>query len=250
MKQFNKKGFSTAEDIQIQVPTARLCFSVILDEGIELSRVKVRGRMVSAGTRTIIERMSLQELFEIAAQSEGFFRSYAQLDGTVLHLGHVDIARGGSLALSNSSYVSLDVSAPGEMIAELTINSLQLPTTTTTYLYYNPVTITQALQNVPLDRAVAIVIPEAKISEIQLVFPSNAIPYTRAELKFIGDMSNDLVSVHTSSMGQSTAVYGYGSNFILSVKDATSGESATRMQVEQAVNGGQFNIYLVEEKSL
>jgi hypothetical protein len=224
----------------------------LLAAASDINHIRVRARLVGpSGSRTIIERMPLLTLFEISAQNEGFYRIEDRAAGAATFMGHIDIAKGGALALSNSHYVSLDVSnANGVAIQLLEVNSLQHPNTVQTYLHYNPVTITQNLQNVQLDRAVAIVLPIQSVSEVLLTYPSGSVAHTGQELRYIADMTNDLVSVRRSETGVHSATFGYESNIILGVKDQNSGQEATRMQVEGVVNTGQFNIYLVEEKSL
>jgi hypothetical protein len=253
MKQFSKQNFSNQEDIQIQVPTARLGIVIDLPAGIVEKDVRIRARLVGAfGSKTIIERMDLQTLFEIAAQSEGFYRVKERADGSKRIEGHVDIAKGGALALSNNTYISFDVSrADGGDILECEIYSIQHPNTVTTYLYYNPVTITQPLQMVPLDRATRLVLPVANISEIQLTYPTGNVTHTNKEIRLIGDMTNDLVYVLTKEVnGETFATYGYNANVIMEVQDPQSLQLATRMQVEAPLNSPQFNLYLVEEKTL
>lgn len=251
MKQFSKENFTSVEDIQIQVPTARLGFKLTMVDPGEFSRVTVRARLVGPnGTKTIIERMPLTTLLEVAAQNEGFYRLTTNATNVTIE-GHVDIAKGGALALSSTTYLSIDFGHKDAVaIAAAEIHSMQHPNTVNTFLYYNPVTITQPLQNVQLDRAVAIVLPIAAISEIQLTYPSGNVSHTNRELRYIGDMSNDIVYVETSVLNKQTAVYGYAQSIILAVKDGVSGQDATRMQVESMPASGQYTIFLVEEKSL
>ncbi len=241
------------EDIQIQVPTARLGIRITLAKEITLDRVKIRARLASPvfGTKTVIERMDMQTLFEYSAQTEGFYRINASgaLFANNTFEGHIDIARGGSLALNNSTYISVDITS-GDNIVKCEVFSIQHPKTSNTFLHYNPVTVNQALQGIQLEAATDIIYPVGKVAEMQLVYPGVTVTHTADELKFIADMMNDLVAVRTDSVGATSAFYGSATIAALPVRDALSALDASRVQIEQAVNSGSFNIYLVEEKLL
>lgn len=254
MKQYSNTNFQLKEDVQIQISTARIAFKIVLPADVTLDQISVRGRLVSPnfGTKTIIERMPLQTLFEIAAKNEGFYRQDFRQDGTHVYTGLVDIARGGALLLNNQVYISLDVAAPlGKQIKELDIYSIQHPKTTTTYLHYNPVSINQVLQNVQLDRAVEVVMPISEIGEIQMSYPDNTVSHVNAELRILADMMNDLVLVRSTGVeGTRPAEFGYLNHVIFPVRDELSGQTATRLQVESLRGEPRYTIYLIEEKTL
>jgi len=247
MKQFSKTSFDVQEDIQIQIPTARLAIVVTLNDGFLLEDILIRARLVSNafGTQTIIERSTLQNLFEIGAGHEGFFRGELQGGQVIKYRGSIEIARGGALELTNNTYISMDVQGAVGAIAKMEIFSLQHVKRTKTYIHYNPVTINQVLQNVQLDRATQVVLPLAKVSEIQLTYPSNNVAHTQDELQFYADYSNEMVSV----IGDK-ATHGYQNLIILPVRDELSAEVATRMQLESKDANSVYTVTLLEEKTL
>jgi len=260
MKQLDEADIAKKDDLQIQVSTYRIRVSVKLPTGVTLTDVSVRARMVTPdGTKTTIERTNLKRLFEISAWHGGFYRATVDSE-FVTYVGTIEVARDGALELTNSKYLSFDIACKdGSTFKRLVINSIPHAKTTTTYLYYNPVTITQQIQAFSLERAVDVVIPVTQIDNVQLTYPNNVIEYTRDELISEADTSNDLVYVASPAPGLSktnenpliSVKYGYDEVVLVTTKDVKTALTASRMQVERASDvAGQFNVILIEEKTL
>lgn len=252
MKQFQQSNFEEKEDIQIQTPTCRLHFNILVALN-SLPAVMLRARLVTPnGPRILIERTPLVDLLEIASQGEGFYRVDYSLGQNLVRIeGHVEVARDGALPLNTGTYLSVDITCKAGNINFCELHALQHAKTTNTYLHYNPVTINQALQSVPLDRATHLVLPVARIREIELTYPTATVPRTQVELRSVADASNDIVCVNRMESGLSSAIYGYNRLVIVPVRDPLSLLDATRVQVERdSEDDTAFNVVLVEEKSL
>jgi hypothetical protein len=260
MKHFSGTDTVKKEDIQIQIPCARIGFklSFVSPEGLTfgsrlglLDAVRVRLRLVSPsfGTRTVIERMTLRTLLEISSSGQGFYEINENPDvqNTSFQVsGSIEIARGGALALTNQSYLSLDIESD-TIMGTCEIESIPHPKTTNTYLHYNPVTITAGLQNIPLSKAIGVVIPFGNVEQIQLKYPNTVVEHSREGMKHVQRTINDIVYFNTLN-GQIKA--GFDRLCILPTQDMDSGFEASMLQVEPAANAGQFNVYLLEEGTL
>lgn len=254
MKQFSETNFNEKLDIQIQVPTCRLHFNILVPlAALALNSVLIRARLVTpAGPTMLIERTPILDLFEIASLGEGFHRiDYSVGDSMARVLGHIEIARDGALQLNTGTYVSLDITSKEHVIASAEVFALQHSKNSNTYLHYNPVTINQALQSVPLEKATHLVMPIARVHEVQLTYPTATVSRTSEELRSVADASNDVVSVIKPLEGVPYATYGYNRLVIVPVRDPLSMLDASRVQIERnSDDPGAFNVILVEEKSL
>jgi hypothetical protein len=190
--------------------------------------------------------MTLRTLLEISSSGQGFYEidQNPEIQGTAFQVrGSIEIARGGALALNNQSYLSLDVESDTAMNV-CDVESIPHPKNTSTYLHYNPVTITAGLQNIPLSKAIGVVIPFGNVEQIQLKYPNTVVEHSREGMKHVQRTINDIVYYNTLN-GQIKA--GFDRLCILPTQDMESGFEASMLQVEPAAGSGQFNVYLLEE---
>lgn len=206
------------EDIQLEVPAAKLGFKItsasdsLTPANAALMKLSVKLNSQN-GTIVLIPKMSLLDLLNMSAADEGF---YHHEDG--LLIGSVDLSQYGSI-LPMNGYLSLSYEGfPAD--ASTTIFAIDTPLRTKFAQKIEEV-IVQGTKELNVSSKTQILIPVSSggngLDEMQIQYVDRVMTLNDEELDIIGMSTNDIVKTTDTDV-----TYGTDRLYVLSLVDAVS----------------------------
>jgi hypothetical protein len=210
----NTTGVTAIQNVKIAMPTRWLEVKITHATSMTAAEktaveIEVEAHSKEKGTRTVIEKTTLETLLEISANhGEGYY-----VDQDALFAGQLLIARDGSLGLSNDEYLTVNITG---LIAGMTTNvwAADDEAGDTHRINYKRLSVNEGRESrFDISGAYGLAVRLDKVTSITIE-GKRAIKYTVGELESMA-RRNDLVKVN-----QSTITYGSSKFLVIDVTDA------------------------------